>query len=496
MKKAIVIGASIPGLACAIRLQKAGYQVHIFEKNSFPGGKVQGFEKDGYHFQMGPTFLSMPQMVEDLFNFAGKEIDEYISLSPLEPLYSAHFNHSPQKSYPVSAALYRLAPLAEKIAPDEIKHFFSYLGDAQLGFNRSKKAFISKTFNRRRDFYNVATLKQALIIKTFTTSRKYLKAFVKNPTLADLFSFYSLFENPTALNGPSYFSFWPATALTYGLWHIKRGMGALAQALEKLFTTLGGKVDYNSPVDKILIENQMAYGVQVADQLALSDFVVCAADFPYAIKRLVRNPHVKGRYSDDKINQMEYGPSALLFCFGTNKTYPIKGAHHYFLSRDMDRNILQVNQGMMPEDPSFYLHLPTREDPDLAPEGCDSLRVLIPLSNLSVSKYGWEEERIREYRKKVLNVIGKIPGFENIKNEIVVEKVFTPLDFQSLYNAYNGACFGLSSRLNQSLYKAPQVKYKLCEKLFFVGSSLHPGAGIPFVLEGARIAADEILATP
>lgn len=488
MKKVIVVGAGIPGLAAAIRLQKAGYQVSVYEKNSLPGGKTASVQKQDYSFILGPSFITLPQTIEGLFADAGKNMADYITLTPLAPMFKGVTG---QKEYPFFSDLAQLNPVLQNLSPKAFKGFMAYLGHTHQRYSQIKDKLLFKTFARPRDFYRFSTLKAAVPTLFFSNARGRLQRYIPDPQLVNMLSFYSLFESHNQLNGPSYFSFFPMLAFCYGLWDIKGGNAALVKALEKLFIDLGGKVFYHSPVEKILIENQRAYGIQLGDQLALSDFVICNVDFSYAMKHLIQTPSVRGPYTSEKLESMAYSPSCLIFSFDASHQNSQQAAHQFFISEAFEKNLEQLASGEMMEDPSFHLFIHQGKHSGAA----TTLEITMPVSNLSVSKYGWEEETVAQYRKKILTTLSKTKGFENITSQITNQRVFTPLDFQSTSNAYSGACFGLMTTLSQSMHLRPQSKSPHCEGLYFLGNSIHPGPGLPFLLEGARLAAQDIISS-
>ncbi len=271
-------------------------------------------------------------------------------------------------------------------------------------------------------------------------------------------------------------------------------MHKMAEGMEKVFIELGGKVHLNSPVDEIIIENGQAKGVSVEGEAVHSDYVICNADFPYAMKNLVKDQKAKGKYTDEKIDKMDYSCSCFILYLGMDRKYEeLEHVHTFVFSEDLDQNLDQVFSGEKIEDPSLYVVAASKVDPTVAPAGKEGLYVLVPVSDLATAKYDWNDEStIQYYRQKALESVSHLPGMANIENEIISESVITPLDFRDRFNAYNGACFGLQPSLLQSNHFRPQAKAKNCENLYFAGSSTHPGAGVPIVLVSGKIAADEL----
>lgn len=493
-KKVIVIGAGVAGLAAAIRLQHAGYQVEIYEKESLPGGKMNRIETDGYKFDLGPTIVMMPELYREIFELCGRNPDEYIPMERLDPMYRVYYSDTPDEPFDISSDLVELAKTIEKISEEDMEGFFLYLNEIYKRFMVAKNSIIQRPFRKFRDFYNVSMLKKALKLKTFDTADHFMSKYMKNERLKQMISFQTLYIGISPFKSPSFYTMIPMIQFLYGVWFIKGGMYTMAQSMEKLFKELGGTVLYNKNVQEIGIQNRKATGIIVDGQNVSADFVVCNADFPYAMKSLVRDRATKGKYTDKKIDKMKYSCSCFLLYLGMNRKYEeIAHVHNFIFNEDLNKNLHDIFAGNKLTHASFYVYIASKMDASLTPDGKDGLYILMPVSNLATAKYTWNEETIREYRSYILNTLKKIRGFENIDQEIVTETYITPLDFESKFNAYNGATFGLMPVLSQSNHMRPQSKAKDCEGLYFTGSSTHPGAGVPIVLLSARITAQELM---
>lgn len=494
-KKTIsVIGAGVAGLASAIRLQHAGYEVSIFEKEDLPGGKMNKIEKDGYQFDLGPSIVMMPEIYRELFELVGRDPDDYIPMEKIDPMYTAYFGENNEETLTLSSDLVEMTKTLESISEEDTKGFLDYLQSIYGRFTIAKDYFLQRPFRKARDFYNPLMIRQALRLRTFDTADNYIGKYIKDKRLKQILSFQTLYIGISPKNGPSLYSIIPMIEWLYGIWFIKGGMYTMAQSMERLFLELGGKIVYNVAVKEVLITDQKAYGIKLADKEIHSDYVICNADFPYAMKNLIKDKKAKGKYTDKKIDSMKYSCSCFVMYLGMDRKYEMLDTMHNFIfSQDLDDNLEAIFDGRILEDPSFYLYMASKQDPTLAPAGKEGLYILIPVSDLATSTYEWTEETIAYYRKKVLDSLKKIEGLENIEQEIVSESYTTPIDFKEKFNAYNGATFGLQPTLTQSNHFRPQSKAKQCENLYFTGSSTHPGAGVPIVLLSAKIAADELL---
>lgn len=490
-KTVSVIGAGVAGLASAIRLQHAGYDVTIYEKSEMAGGKMHQLKKDGFTFDVGPSIVMMPELYREVFELAGRNPDDYIPMQRLDPMYSAFFE---DEKIDVSSDLVKLVEHLEGIGEEDVIGFLGYLKDIYERFTIAKEYFIQRPFRKSSDFYNPFMIKQAMKLKTFDSANHSIGKFVKDKRLQQILSFQTLYIGISPMNGPSLYTIIPMIEYLYGIWFIKGGMYTMASSMEKLFFELGGQVKYGAEVDEIVIENKQATGIKLNGEKILSDYVMCNADFPYAMKNLVKNTKAKGKYTDKKIDSMKYSCSCFVMYLGMDKKYDkVDNIHNFVFSKDLDENLEDIFEGKLLDQASFYVYIASKLDEDLAPEGKDGLYVLVPVSDLSTAKYEWTDETIAYYRNQVLNKLKTIEGFETIEDDIISESYTTPKDFESKFNAYNGATFGLRPTLTQSNHFRPQAKSKTVDNLYFTGSSTHPGAGVPIVLTSAKIATEELI---
>ncbi|GKV57232.1 dehydrosqualene desaturase [Sporosarcina sp. NCCP-2222] len=493
-KKVIVIGAGVAGLASAIRLQYLGYDVELFEKEALPGGKMHRIEKDGYLFDLGPTIVMMPEIYRELFEFCGRNPDDYIPMERLDPMYSVYFGKEAGDHLEISSDLTRLMETFENVSDEDAQGFLNYLQEIHKRYLIAKEHFLQRPFRRKSDFYNVAMIRQGLRLKTFGNADKFVSKYIKDERLKQMISFQTLYIGVSPYTGPSLYTMIPMIEFLYGVWFIKGGMYTMAQSMERLFKELGGSVHYNAPVDEIVIEAGKAVGIRLQGDFVPADHVMCNADFPYAMKHLVQDVQAKGKYTDKKIDSMKYSCSCFLMYLGMDRKYDeIPNAHNFIFNDDLKGNLDGIFDGRRLDSASFYVYIGSKLDPSLAPEGKDGLYILVPVSDLSCSSYEWDDSTIQHYRDYVLGELKNVKGFENIEDEIVTETYMTPDAFLKRFNAYNGACFGLQPSLNQSNHMRPQSKATHCENLYFTGSSTHPGAGVPIVLLSAKIATEELL---
>lgn len=491
-KKVSVIGAGMGGLSAAIRLQNAGYQVEIYEKESIPGGKMHQLKENGHTFDVGPTLVMMPSVYREIFELAGKDPDDYIPMTKLDPMYEVYFKAKPFRHYKLSSDLVELMKLVEQKGPENAKGFLSYIDEIYKRYQVALEYFISKPFRKSSEILKPNMIRQALKLKTFDSADHMMASFMPDKDLQQMLSFQTLYIGVSPKKGPSLYNIIPMIELLYGVWFIDGGMHTMATQMARLFEELGGTIHYNSPVHKIVTMNQKVEGLVVGEKQVQTSYVVCNADFPYAMTKLIDEPKVKGKYTQKHVDEMDYSCSCLVFYWGVKGTFEDLAAHTFIISEDLDDNLESIFDGRKIKDPSIYLHIPSRVDPSMAPVGKSSFYVLIPVSEIVTSQYEWNDETVAEYREKAIATLEQIPGLDTIKDSIEVEKIFTPKNFEAEFNAYRGATFGLQPTLKQSNHLRPQAKCMNCEGLYFTGSSTHPGAGVPIVLESGRICAEEL----
>ncbi|EOF55951.1 phytoene desaturase [Enterococcus hirae EnGen0127] len=491
MKKIIVIGAGVAGLSAAVRLQKLGYEVTLYEKDRQVGGKMNQIKTAGFTFDLGPTIVMMPEIYREVFEFCGKDPDDYIPMKKVDPMLKLYFN----KEEPIefSNDLIELTKTLENISPEDTQGYFAFLADIYQRYTIAKEAFIMKSFRGFWDFYNPKSLWAGIRLRTFSDAYTSISKFVKDDRLRKSLAFQTLYIGVSPYQGPSLYTIIPMIELFYGVYFIEGGMYTLATSLARLFEELGGKIVYETSVDEILIDNKIAKGIRIGKEQVMADAIVCGADFPYAMKELIPDERKREKYTNKKIAKFEYSCSCFLMYLGLDKKYPEEHLHSIYFAEDFKQNVDDLfERGNLPDDPSFYLYRPSLMDDSLAPGGQESLYVLVPVPELS--KYEkWTEQTMQAYRQKIIRLLKEKTIFKDIDEHIVSETLITPKDFSERFNAYNGATFGLKPTLKQSNYYRPHNKFSAAENLYFCGSSTHPGAGVPIVMQSAKLAVEELL---
>ena len=489
-KKAIVIGSGIGGLCTAARLLAAGYQVTVYEKEDQVGGRANRLVKQGYTFDMGPTLLMMIDVLEQTFADCGKDFYDYIELLQLEPNYRV--SYADGSSLTVSSNIARFGRELSKISPEAPEQFYKFFAITARIYRLARARFIDRNFDRVTDFISPSAgyklLRDGGLMKLYNFVSKYFS----DERLRMLFSFQSMYLGVSPYAAPAVYSVVSYMESGLGIWYPKGGMYQLSIALRKLVEDLGGVVHCNTPVGRILVEGKQVRGVELADGTRVeADIVVSNADLAYTYQKLLQR-HERPKFSDRRLNGLKQASSALLFYWGVKD--PLDGLlhHNVVFSRDFRQNLDQIfYQGKLPTDPAFYLYIPTKTDPDLAPKGRNVCYVLVPVPNLQ-AKIDWEKG-VEKIREKVLKGIKQRYGLD-LRDSIEVESVFTPKDFETKYNLVDGSAFGLSHYFFQSGYFRPHNVVRGIKGVYLVGASTYPGSGVPMVTLGAKLVVERIMA--
>lgn len=491
MKRVNLVGAGTAGLAAAVRLQNEGYDVHIYEKNDKIGGKMYQIKEEGYQFDVGPTIVMTPEIYNEVFELAGRDPKDYIPMKRLDPMMAVSYKDGTK--FTMSNDLVELFQTLESISEKDAAGFLKYLSSIYSRYLVAKNKILNRSYRNIWEFINPRSLVDLYKLKTFDNAYNEMSKFLDDDYLTKMFAFQTLYIGVSPNSGPSLYNIIPMLELFYGIWHIEGGMYTMAEGMARLFEELGGTIHLNAEVEEILIENKKATGLRVNGENLLSDYTMVNADFPYAMTNLIPDEKNRGKYTDEKINRMDYSCSCFILYLGVDKEYETEAAHTFHMANDFDRNVADLfDNGVPPEDPSIYIFDLNKAGEGLAPEGHQALYVLVPVPDLTLYDE-WTEEFTAKYRNHVLDIVEKIEPFQDIREHIDFERIYTPKMFEQNFNAYNGATFGLRPTILQSAYFRPHNKFDYADNLYFCGSSIHPGAGVPTVLQSAKLSVEELI---
>lgn len=490
-KKVIIVGAGIGGLAAGIRLLSRGYEVEIFEKEASIGGKIQPLKAGDFNFDLTASILMTPGVYQELFTWANKDYTDYLDFIKLDPNYRVHYEDGTNIDF--SSNLADLTKTLEKISLDDSLGFIKFLSDLYERYIIADKNFFQKSFQNPSDLLKPSTLWNSLKLHTLSTPYSLISSYVESEKLREFLSFQAMYIGISPFNGPNIYALIPAISELYGLWHLKGGLYSYIKAMGKLINEFGGLVRTNSTVEEILISHGKAVGVKTSTGIEYGDIVICNADFPYAMKNLIRNEKHKGKYTDDKLENLKYSCSNFVIYLGLKKKYPVLKVHNHYIGSSFRDNCEAAFEGILPKEPPIYFYCPSVIDDSMAPNDKDCLSIYVRVPNLFFNEIRWNENTIKTLRKRVFSMLSKIKGLEDIEENIEYESYLTPEDIKSRFNSYGGTSYGLSPTLMQTIYFRPHVKSEDVENLYFVGSSIQPGPGASIVLIGSKLVAEEIM---
>ncbi|HXZ04323.1 MAG TPA: phytoene desaturase family protein [Ktedonobacteraceae bacterium] len=479
---AIVIGGGFGGLATAIRLQAAGLAVTVVEARERLGGRAYQLKQDGFTFDMGPSLITAPHLLEDLWKAAGRRFEEDVTLLPLSPFYRIYFHDGRYFDYWGTAAEDE-AEIA-KFEPRDIQGYSSFLADTQRIYDRAFTDLADQPFLTLNGFLGVAP--ELMRYGAQRSVYSYVSRYFHNPQLRRVFSFHPLFIGGNPFRASAIYSIVPYLERLGGVHFTPGGMYSLVEAMESLFLSLGGEVRCGVPVEELLLHGRRATGVRLENGTALhADVVVANSDVAATYLNLLPASS-RPRAVTRRLKNYHYSMSCYLLYLGINRQYKHL-RHHTIVMPDRYRELIhEIFDGQgMPRDLALYLHVPTKTDPSMAPAGCESLYVLAPVPNLAHG-VEWNQEA-PVFRNKIIHFLEQEAGLEGLEASIVTEHAFTPLDFASELRSYLGAAFSIEPTLFQSAYFRPHNRSHEIEGLYFVGAGTHPGAGIPGVLLSATI---------
>lgn len=479
----IVIGSGFGGLSAAIRLQNKGHNVTIIEKRDKPGGRAYVYEKDGFVFDGGPTVITAPWLIEEIFTDTGRNPEDYYRLIPVDPFYKIFFDDG--KTFYYNNNPENILNEIRKFNPDDVKGYLKFIDSTEDIFKTGFK-LIDKPFHKPSAMLKI--LPELIRLKSNQSVYKYVSKYIKDDYLRQVFSFHSLLIGGNPFQSTNIYTLIHFLEKKWGVWYAMGGTGAIVSAMLKLFNELGGKVLLNSEADEIIIEENgkfKAAGVRMKNkQLIRADAVVCNADVPFVYKNYIPAKFRK-KNTDKYIDSLKYSMSLFVLYFGTKKKYT-EIPHHSIMLGKRYRGLLDdvFKNYKLASDFSLYLHRPTASDPSMAPEGCDSFYVLSPVPNLK-SGTDWNKEW-KSYRDSIINYLER-KYMPELSANIVTEHHIDPLHFQTTLNSHLGSAFSVEPILTQSAYLRPHNKSEDIENLFFVGAGTHPGAGLPGVISSAKI---------
>ena len=477
-KKITIIGSGFSSLSAACYLAKSGNQVNIYEKNSSPGGRARQLKKDGFIFDIGPSWYWMPDVFERFFNDFGKSVDDYYELERLDPGYQVYFGKN--DSIYIGDHLEKIYNVFDRVEKGSAQKLKKFIQKASDNYKIAMNDLVYRPGISPLELITPETIKKLGYF--FSNIKKEVTNEFKNPKLIQILQFPVLFLGAKPADTPAFYNFMNFADFGLGTWHPKNGMYSIVEAMVSLAKSLGVKIFLNSPVKKILLEKNKAIGIKIKNEIILSDIILSGADYHHTETLIPANFRA---YSEAYWDKKVFAPSSLLFYIGIDKKVKNVSHHTLFFDVNFDSHASAIyDNAKWPDEPLFYANFPSISDPNMAPEGKETCFLLIPIAP------GLEDsESLRKkYFDIVFNRLEKLTG-QQLRNDILFKESFCVNDFISAYNSYKGNAYGMANTLFQTAFLRPKLKSKKVKNLFFSGQLTVPGPGVPPALISGKLVA-------
>lgn len=485
-KKIAVIGSGPGGLAAAMMLASKGYEVDVFEKQSYVGGRNSAIHLDGYTFDMGPTFLSMPQIMEEIFQAAGRNVHDYLDLRRLSHMYDLVFN---ERTVSMSDDEETMKEEIERHFPGDGEGYKRFMKDTAVKMDALTPLLQSK-MDRFSHYLRPDVIKALPQLSLGKSLYDVLASYFSADQLRLAFTFQAKYLGMSPWECPGAFSILSYMEHAYGIFHPIGGVNQLSQAMARVVEEHGGRIHLNAGVKRLLLDGKTVKGVVLENgETVQADDVVVNGDFSYVMSHLVDEGVLK-KYAKKKLAKKRYSCSTFMIYLGVDKKYDMP--HHTIIfPEDYKLNVREITKDLVISDePSIYVQNASVTDPTLAPEGKSALYILAPVPN-NMSEIDWDRYK-KQFRDKVLQIVQEKTGFKDLEKHIEVEKIISPKNWEEDIYVYKGATFNLGHQLTQMMVLRPHNEFDELKNCWLVGGGTHPGSGLPTILESARISVNAI----
>ncbi|WP_224483671.1 phytoene desaturase family protein [Robertkochia aurantiaca] len=480
-KKVIIIGSGFSALAASCYLAQQGHSVHIFEKNNTVGGRARQLKKEGFTFDIGPTWYWMPDVFERFFEDFGKHPSDYYALQKLNPAYQVYFGKN--DSVTIGDTLDKICEAFEEEEKGSAVKLRKFISEAEDNYEIAIKDLVYRPGVSPLELVTPQTIKK--IGAFFSTIKKEVRKEFNNKKLIHILEFPVLFLGAKPGDTPAFYNFMNYADFGMGTWHPENGMYSVVEGIAALAIDLGVKIHTDMPVEKILVENGKLTGVKVKGEIHQADIVLSGADYHHSESLLDKK--YRG-YSESYWERKTFAPSSLLFYVGFDKKLENVAHHTLFFDVDFDAHAEAIyDDPRWPEEPLFYASFPSKTDKTIAPEGCEAGIFLIPLAPGIT-----DTPELRErYFELIMSRFEKLTE-QKVKNNVIFKESFCVNDFIEAYNSYKGNAYGMANTLLQTAFLRPKLKSRKVDNLFFTGQLTVPGPGVPPSLISGKLVAELI----
>ncbi len=466
-KKVIVIGSGFSSLSASCYLSKQGFNVSVYEKNSTVGGRARQLVRDGFTFDMGPSWYWMPDIFDAFFNDFGKKTSDDYALDKLSPAYKIFFGDD---VITIGDTMDKICEEFERIEKGSSAHLRKFIAKAQKNYDIAINKIVLRPGISPLELVTKETVFR--VDQFFKTISQEVRKKFKNPKLISTLEFPVLFLGAKPNKTPSFYSFMNFADFGLGTWHPKGGMYEIIKAMRSLAEELGVQIHTDSPVEKIRVENGKAIGIISNGEHIYADIVLSGADYHHSETLLDKQYR---QYSEAYWKKKTFAPSSLLFYVGFDKKLKNIEHHNLFFDTDFEQHTQEIyDEPKWPKDPLFYANFPSVTDSSMAPKGCETGFFLIPIAP------GLEDTpQLRSQYFELIMERFNLQTGQNVSNNVIFKESFCVNDFMEQYNSYKGNAYGMANTLMQTAFLRPKLKSKKVEKLFFTGQLTVPGPGVP-----------------
>ncbi|WP_396635046.1 phytoene desaturase family protein [Maribacter sp. R86514] len=480
-KSCIVIGSGFSSLSASCYLAKAGWNVTIFEKNESVGGRASQFIKDGFTFDMGPSWYWMPDIFDKFFADFNKQTSDYYQLDKLSPAYKIFFS---EDVITIGDSMDKICEEFERIEPGSSKALRKFIDKAQENYDIAINKVVLRPGLSPLELVTKETILK--VDQFFKTISSQVRKSFKNPKLVSTLEFPVLFLGAKPSNTPSFYNFMNFADFGLGTWHPKGGMYEVIKAMKSLAMELGVTIHTNSPISKIIVDNGNATGVVCNEKTYKADKVLSGADYQHSESLLDKKYQ---QYSHDYWEKKVFAPSSLLFYIGFDKKLNNVEHHNLFFDTDFELHAKEIyDNPKWPTNPLFYANFPSITDASMAPEGCETGFFLVPIATALEDT----QELRNQYFDIIMDRFQERTG-ENIRNNIIFKETFCVNDFVDRYNSYKGNAYGMANTLTQTAFLRPNLRSKKVTDLYFTGQLTVPGPGVPPALISGKLVSELII---
>lgn len=488
MSDIIIIGGGIGGLSAAIHLAAAGKRVKILEQNPQVGGKMGEVHEAGFRWDTGPSVLTMRHVFDDLFEVAGKRLEEYIHLTPIDPL--TRYFYPDGFTLDVTQELDEMSKQIAMLDERDVEGYLAYLSYAARLHRITGPVFIYNEPPSIRRFLQVSPM-DAFKVDGLRSMQKAIEGFVKSPHMRQLLGRFATYVGASPYEAPATLNVIAHVELNGGVWYPNGGMFSVAKGMAKLADELDVEIQTRAPVQQIRVEDGKVIGVATADgEFHAAEAVIANVDVATVYEKLLPPEVVSPRRLDRLLN-IEPSSSGFIMLLGINEMHPQLEHHNIFFSSDYKREFDDIfGRGIPPEEPTIYVSISAKTDFDDSPQDHENWFVLVNVPALGTG-WDWHAEQ-NNYRNLILDRLAQVFHID-VRQRIVAEQIFTPHSLERMTGARRGALYGTSSNHRWAAFRRPHNRAEDVKGLYFAGGTTHPGGGVPMVTLSGKVAANLVL---